>query len=313
MSTRELRNLKSDLQLPESTETSERGKRAAAREQTRGRPEPSMDEAKMPTIEHKGESVIKSFGFENRETFVVKQKATKEEIAAHDSISLIKYLLDLQSNLPADRKEYEMTFLRDCLPQMETIERYIQMYIADFENISKDNIDLKANKSSDNATKLIENTKNLNARVKQFRNSDIQRLIEELVRSANKMEDTQITKGDTPSSWIIKRKINMFHDKNNKILDQILFQNQIISKGAQEIYTKLTTPQKGYSFKPLDNSKPKVLTLSSMKNDWETLSNWVKKLKEYIASGHQEPEANQHTQQLGQFSRVFLMRISGKE
>ena len=36
MSTRELRNLKSDLQLPESTETSERGKRAAAREQSRG-------------------------------------------------------------------------------------------------------------------------------------------------------------------------------------------------------------------------------------------------------------------------------------
>ena len=146
MSTRELRNLKSDLQLPESTETSERGKRAAARDQTREKPEPNMEEAKLPTIEPKGESVAKSLGFENRETFVVKQKATKEEIAAHDSISLIKYLLNLQSNIPPDRKEYEMTFLRDCLPQMETIERYIQMYIADFEDISKQNIELKANK-----------------------------------------------------------------------------------------------------------------------------------------------------------------------
>ena len=142
--------------------------------------------------------------------------------------------------------------------------------------------------------------------MKQFRNSDIQRLIADFIKAANKMEETQITERETPSSWIIKRKINMFHDENNKILDQILFQNQIISKYAQDVYTKVTTPQKGYSFKPLDVSKPKVLTLSSMKNDWETLSNWVKKLKEYIASGDQEPEANQHTPAVRTILKGFL-------
>ena len=257
MSVRELKNLQSTLQSPEFAETSERGRRAAAREQTQGRTEPNMEQAKLPTVKPKGKSVIKSFGFENRETFVIKQKATKEEIAKHASISLIKYLLDIQSNRPADVKEYEKTFLRDCLPHMEAIERYIQMYITDFETICKDNIDLKANKSSDDATKLIENTKNLNARVKQFRNSDIQRLIEELVKNSNKMEDTQISEGDTPSSWIIKRKIHIFHDENNKILDQILFQNQVISKGAQEIYTRITTPTEGLFFQTIGQQQTK--------------------------------------------------------
>merc|ERR1711954_473578 len=227
MSARELRNLISDLQLTESTETTEREKRAATRNQIR---ETKMEEDKLPTIKPKGESSTKPFSFGDRETFVVKQKATKEELAAHDSVSLIKYLLNLQANIPPDGKEYEMTFLRDCLPHMETIERYIQMYIADFEDISKKNIELKANKSSDDATKLIESTKNLNARVKQFRNCDIQRLIEDLVKNANKMEEAQIKEKETPSSWIIKRKIHNFHDENNKILDQILFQNQVISK-----------------------------------------------------------------------------------
>ena len=57
-----------------------------------------MEEAKLPTVEPKGESLMKSFGFKNRESFVIKQKATNKELAEHDSISLIMYLLDLQSN-----------------------------------------------------------------------------------------------------------------------------------------------------------------------------------------------------------------------
>ena len=90
------------------------------------------------------------------------------------------------------------------------------------------------------------------------------------------------------------------------MLDQILFQNQIISKAAQDVYTKITTPQKGFSFKPLDISKPKTLTLSLMKNDWETLSNWEKKLKEYIASGHTDPEANRHAPTVRTILKSFL-------
>ena len=97
MSDRELKNLQSTLQSPEFAETSERGRRAAAREQTWEKTDPNIEEAKQPAVEPKGESVMKSFGFENRESFVIKQKATNEEIAEHDSISLIKYLLDLLS------------------------------------------------------------------------------------------------------------------------------------------------------------------------------------------------------------------------
>ena len=120
------------------------------------------------------------------------------------------------------------------------------------------------------------------------------------------MEETQLKEKDPDSGWIIKRKIHNFHDETNKLLDQILFQNQLVTRGAQEIYNKVTAPKKGYAFKPLDNTKPKVLSLSSMKNDWETLSSWEKKLKEYIQSGHQDPEANQHTPGVRTIMKSFL-------
>ena len=88
MSSRELRNLQSTLQTPEFAEPSARGQRAAAREQTQGRTEPEMEEAKLPAVEPKGESLVITFSFENRESFVIKTKATNEEIAEHDSVSL---------------------------------------------------------------------------------------------------------------------------------------------------------------------------------------------------------------------------------
>ena len=148
MSARELKNLLSDLKLTEPVENTERDRRAATRNLNR---EPEMEEDKLQSATPKGESNIKTFNFGDRETFVVKQKATKDELAAHDSVSLIKYLLNLQANIPPTRKEYEITFLRDCLPHMETIERYIQMYIAEFEEISKKNLELKSSMASDEA------------------------------------------------------------------------------------------------------------------------------------------------------------------
>ena len=120
------------------------------------------------------------------------------------------------------------------------------------------------------------------------------------------MEETHITEKETASGWIVKRKIGKFEDENNRMLDTILFQNQIISKAAQDVYTKINTPQKGYCFKHLNCSKPKILSLSSMKNEWETLSNWVRKMKEYIASGHTDPEANKHTPTVRTLLKGFL-------
>ena len=75
MSNRELRNLQTSLQTPEFAESTARGQRAAAKEQTKGRTEPEMEESKLPAGEPKGESHVKTFNFENRESFVIKTKA----------------------------------------------------------------------------------------------------------------------------------------------------------------------------------------------------------------------------------------------
>ena len=88
MSNRELRNLQTSLQTPEFAEPTARGQRAAAREQTKGRTEPEMEEAKLPAVEPKGESLVNTISFENRESFVIKTKATNKELAEHNSIFL---------------------------------------------------------------------------------------------------------------------------------------------------------------------------------------------------------------------------------
>ena len=72
------------------------------------------------------------------------------------------------------------------------------------------------------------------------------------------------------------------------------------------MYTKLNRPQKGYGFKPLECNKPKTLTLSAMKAEWETLSGWIRKMKEYISSGHTDPEANNHTPTVRTILKGFL-------
>merc|ERR1711954_569885 len=180
------------------------------------------------------------------------------------------------------------------------------MSITDFDIIFSDNRVLQANPTSDDAITLGGKAKNLASRIKQFRNSDFPKIIAELIKASNKMEETQITEKETASGWIVKRKKRKFEDKNNGMLDTILFQNQIISKAAQDVYTKINTPQKGYSLDPFDCSKPKILSLSSMKNEWETLLNWVRKMKEYIASGHTDPEANKHTPTVRTLLKGFL-------
>ena len=168
---------------------------------------------------------MNKFNFEKRESFVVKTKASDEELAKFDSFSLISYLIDLHSNRPNDRKGYEKQFLKDCSPHMEEVEHHVKMSIKDFDIIFNDNIDLQANPTSDDATTLVEKAENLSVRTKQFRNSDFPKIIAELIKASNKLEETQITERETPTSWILKRKIRLFQDKNNGMLDQILFQN----------------------------------------------------------------------------------------
>ena len=150
--------------------------------------------------------------------------------------------MELHSN-PNNKKAYEKQLLKDCSPHMDEVERHVQMSIKDFDIIFSDNRDLQANPTSDDATTLVEKAKNLSSRIKQFRNSDFPIIIAELIKASNKMEETQITEKETASGWIVKRKIRNFEDENKGMLDQILFQNQIISKAAQDVYTKINMPQ----------------------------------------------------------------------
>ena len=64
---------------------------------------------------------------------------------------------------------------------------------------------------------------------------------------------------------------------------------------AQDLYLRLTKPQKGYQFKPIEVNKPPKLTLLAMKSDWERLSGWKEKMQEYCKTGLSKPEAWKYT------------------
>ena len=134
-----------------------------------------------------------------------------------------------------------------------------------FNNIFDDNTNLNTNPKSNEAIRLVEKAKNSAVRTKQFRNVDFPKIIYDLNKAANKFEESQVTASERPTGWILKRKIRIFEEEQNGMINQILFNTEIINKSAQEVYTKLNRPQKGYQFKPLDCNKPKTLMLSAMK------------------------------------------------
>ena len=74
MTGREVRNLQSDLQVPEFSETTARGQRAIARDQSRGRSEegePKMENSKHSKGEPKGETKVNKLDFGNRVAFTI--------------------------------------------------------------------------------------------------------------------------------------------------------------------------------------------------------------------------------------------------
>merc|ERR1711954_550285 len=123
---------------------------------------------------------------------------------------------------------------------------------------------------------------------------------------ARKLEEAQIVAKEEPTGWILKRRIKMFEQEQNAVINEIIFKTEVVHKPAQELYTRLTKPQKGYQFKPLECNKPPKLTLSAMKSDWETLSGWIKKMQEYINTGHSDPEAWKHTSTVRTITKGFL-------
>ena len=78
MSDKEVRNLKSDLQVPKFSENTARGQRAINRDKSKGRgdkSEPNMENSKHSDEEPKGEIKVNRLDFGKREAFAVQSKA----------------------------------------------------------------------------------------------------------------------------------------------------------------------------------------------------------------------------------------------
>ena len=109
------------------------------------------------------------------------------------------------------------------------------------------------------------------------------------------MEEAQTVAKEEETGWILKRQIQNIEQEQNSVADEIIFKTEEVHKAGQALYTRLTKPQKGYQFKPIEVNKPPKLTPSAMKSDWEMLSGWKKKMQEYCNMGLSEPEAWKHT------------------
>ena len=120
------------------------------------------------------------------------------------------------------------------------------------------------------------------------------------------MEEAQTVAKEEETGWILKRRIQKFKQEQNSVADEIIFKTEEVHKAGQALYTRLTKPQKGYQFKPLECNKPLKLTLSAMKLDWETLSGRKKKMQEYCNTGLSEPEAWKHTPTVRTIIKGFL-------
>ena len=89
-------------------------------------------------------------------------------------------------------------------------------------------------------------------------------------------------------------------------MGEIILKTEVVHKAAQDLYTRLTKPQKGYQFKPIEVNKPPKRTLSVMKSDWETLSGWKKKMQEYVTTDYSDPESWKHTPTVRTIIKGFL-------
>ena len=86
---------------------------------------------------------------------------------------------------------------------------------------------------------------------------------------------------ETGKGWVLKWRLQTYENEQNAALDEIITKTEIIHKYAQELYNRLTKPQKGYQFRPIQVNKPPKLTLAALKTDWGNLSGWKKKMQEY--------------------------------
>ena len=101
-------------------------------------------------------------------------------------------MLNLFNNLN-NKKEYEKQFFKDCAPLMEEVEHQLTMSINTYDTIFDDNVNLQANPTSDGATTLVEKAKNSAVRSKEFRNTDFPKLISELNKACNNINEAQLT------------------------------------------------------------------------------------------------------------------------
>ena len=115
---------------------------------------------------------------------------------------------------------------------MEEVERQIQISIGTFSDIFDDSTNLNTNTTTNGAISLIEKAKNSAVRTKQFRNVDFPKIVFNLNKAARQLEDAQVTAEEQPTGWILKRRIMKFEQENNGILDEIIFNTEIMNKSA---------------------------------------------------------------------------------
>ena len=119
-----------------------------------------MDNSKHSKGYPKGETKVNKLDFGNRVAFLIQTKASDDEIKEFNKVSMIAYMLEIHAN-PNNKKNYEKQFFKDCTQHMEEVERQLTISIKTFDTIVEDNVKLQANLTSDEATTLVEKTKNL--------------------------------------------------------------------------------------------------------------------------------------------------------
>ena len=122
--------------------------------------------------------------------------------------------------------------------------------ISTFNNIFDDNTNLNSSPTNNGALSLVEKAKNSAVRTKQFRNTDFPKIIYDLNKAANKVEEAQLTAKEQPTGWILKRKIRRLEEENNGMLYQILSTLRSSSNLHRKFIQDLQNLRKGFSSSP---------------------------------------------------------------
>ena len=190
-------------------------------------------------------------------------------------MTFVNMMIDIHNN-PNDKKDWDKEFYDEVSPFLEELERSIQTASKICDEIWFDTDTLEANPTQNGAIDLLEKSKNHARRCTTVRNTDLTKIRFKFHNPARTSEAKQIAAKEQRKGWILKCRLQTFEYDQSSTLDEIITSTEIIHKTAQDLYNKLTKPQKGFQFRPMELNKHPRLTLSTLKSEWETLSGWKK-------------------------------------